>query len=176
MRTLVNGRDIEDLLPAERAALDRRAKARLADLFNSQQAPVIRTDATFMRGRKKGAEQFGNLPNVRETYMEPARRLGMSTDGKVYMSEIAAYPGDPRAWVDSTDDIKRVCEERGWAASGDVTVKGREKAPTPDVEVAEDIVQEHIEHEIAVNPEAARKPEATREKVVNRIKPKWKKK
>lgn len=173
MKTLVNGRPIEDLSPAERAALDSRAKARLADLLVSQQAPVIRTDATFMRGRKKGAEQFGNNALVRQAYMEPANRIGMSTDGRCYLSEIADYPGDPRAWVESADDIRRVCEERGWSASGDVTVKGREKAPTPEVTVAEDIVDREVAREVAANPEAARKPKATREKVRNRIKPRW---
>jgi hypothetical protein len=91
------------------------------------------------------------------------------------MSEIAAYPGDPRAWVDSVSDIKAVCEERGWAADGDVKVKGREQAPAAEPVVAEDIVREHVAREVAANPEAAKKPEETREKVISKIKPRWKK-
>lgn len=40
------------------------------------------------------------------------RAQGGSTTGKVYLSSLAEYPGDPRAWVSGKDDVKRVCKER----------------------------------------------------------------
>lgn len=175
MKTFVNGRPIEELSAEEREGLDRRAKARLEEMFASGQAPRVKSDTTFFAGQNRGAGQFdGQAPEIQRAYTEPAKAAGVSITGKTYLSQIAAYPGDPRAWVDSREQIAQVCEERGWRCGGDVTVKGRQEEPKKGPVVAEDIVQEHVEREIQANPEAALKPEETREKVIERIKPRFK--
>jgi hypothetical protein len=119
----------------------------LCPMFASGQGPVCVSDTTRFPGHLAGGRQFGNAA-VRRKYLAQARKAGVSTDGKVYNSSLAAYPGDPRAWTDSKGDQVRLLEERGWSAEGDVRVKGKEVAPAPAVRLAEDLVQDHVEREL----------------------------
>jgi putative FmdB family regulatory protein len=103
----------------------------------------IQTSNTFLAKDAQGGSQFSD--KTRQHMLDMARRAGVSTDGKAYMPEIARFPGDPEAWVQSTDEIKSVIERRGWAAEGDINVKAEAKAPKPDVPLAPDLVAEKVE-------------------------------
>lgn len=86
----------------------------------------VKGDVSLFRGSSEG-DRFG--PGLRPFYEAEAKRHGVSTSGKVYHSAIAAYPGDPRAWVSDSGDIQAVLKERNWSAYGDVTHKAHEVDP-----------------------------------------------
>lgn len=99
----------------------------IADMLAHQKGPQLETDTMFSRGF--AIDPFGCNPEplTVETYLGEARRAGVSTTCKRYMSSLAAYPGDPEAWVDSKGDVRRVCEKRGWGCEGKVNVTARPK-------------------------------------------------
>lgn len=103
----------------------------------------IQTSNTFLAKHAQGGDQFSD--KTRQHMLDAARRAGVSTDGKAYMPQIARFPGDPEAWVQSTDEAKAVLERRGWSAEGDITVKAEPKAAKPDVPLAPDLVAEKVE-------------------------------
>jgi hypothetical protein len=112
----------------------------LALLFALGSPPMSSTDREFLEGRENG-RQFEKTPGLGDYYAGVARARGVDPKGKVYLSGLAAYPGDPRAWVSGRGDAQRVCEDRGWSCRGSVNVKGR-RAPPPEgkYRVADDIV------------------------------------
>jgi hypothetical protein len=135
---------------------------KLADMFASRKAPGACTDREFMYG-KRHVDQFENEPEVGRLYRAIAARYGVSTQGKFYMSQLADFPGDPRAWIDSKDDIRRICEQRGWGCEGIVNVQParyKDDGQTDDgpYMVAEDIVEEEFQSHVAENPDLARLP------------------
>lgn len=102
----------------------------LAEMFAFQQPPGSNTDREFLHGHVNG-NQFSNTPEIGDYYKKVTERLGGSTTGKVYKRSLAAFPGDPRAWVSGKDDVRKVCEERGWNCDGDVKVVSEQKAERP---------------------------------------------
>lgn len=99
----------------------------LAEMLALQQAPCLKTDATFLAGVGMGS-QFSHSPmeeHIGDSYVRMARSVDpdFSPKGKVYLRGMAAYPGDPRAWVSDRHDIKAACEERNWTVSGAVEHK-----------------------------------------------------
>lgn len=110
-------------------------------------AAEIRTEATFQAGIKLGGAQFG--PATRDFYLNAAREAGVSPDGKVYDHRIAAFPGDPQAWVGSSDDVRRVLEERNWGCDGDLKVKCEPVPTAPDKPLADHLVEELVEDRLA---------------------------
>lgn len=119
----------------------------LCPMFASGTTPACVSDTTRFPGHLQGGRQFGTAA-VRNSYLAKAKAAGVSTDGKVYFSALADSPGDPRAWVDSKADQVKLLQERGWAADGDVKVKGREVAPRESPRLAEDLVEDHVEREL----------------------------
>ncbi|HUR52927.1 MAG TPA: FmdB family zinc ribbon protein [Gemmataceae bacterium] len=106
-------------------------------------AAQVRTSNTFVAGVKLGGAQFGDA--TREFYLNAAREGGVSPEGKVYDHRLAAYPGDPQAWVGSVDDVRAVLEERNWGCEGDLKVKCEPVPPKPEVALADDIVEDLVE-------------------------------
>lgn len=103
---------------------------------------------------------------------------GTHETGKKYISQLARFPNDPRAMVSCKGDVIKICEQEGWACEGLVNVKGNDfgKSPPKSIDVAEDLVQFHMERAIDKDPGLATLPrEEVREKVRNRIKPHWSK-
>lgn len=111
------------------AAIRNGCSVALAEMFASGRGPALQTDATFLRSHCNGSQFAGGKANERsgDILREIAESEGQSTKGKVYLGQLAAYPGDPKAWVDGRGDVARVCAERSWNCSGGVTVKN-----TPD--------------------------------------------
>lgn len=103
--TYINGKRVTD---EELAAWQkRRADIFGADRFDMTKwggkAPSIRTNDTFMRGKKHG----GDLDMCDDTfaaYKQKAEAAGVSTSGKHYYGKIAERPGDPEAWCGSADE------------------------------------------------------------------------
>ena len=88
------------------------------------------TDAAFLEGHVNG-NQFENEPIIGDAYKAEATAKGVDITGKVYLSQLATYPGDPEAWVSGRGDVQRVCEQRGWGCKGSVEVKAQELAAPP---------------------------------------------
>jgi len=99
----------------------------IAEMCAFRKGPSLETDTTFSRGF--GHDPFGGHVNplAKKRYLAEAKRARINTSGKRYMSGLAAYPGDPKAWVSSKSDVRKVCEERGWGCEGAVNVAARPK-------------------------------------------------
>ncbi len=119
---------------------------------------IAGTDAVFNEGRKLDGSQFQGLPPAMgKMYLELARKAGVNPAGKYYCGSIARYPGDPRAWVDSRGDVKRICEAEGWTVAGAVKVESPRYAdgyvPPEKYAVAADIVAAEVADRLAADPE-----------------------
>lgn len=150
---------------------------KLCDMLLAGQPPGCVTDNTWMAGVGMGS-QFQENPRLGNAYAEKARQEGVSTTGKVYLSGIAAYAGDPQAWVSGRDDIKRIAQERGWTVKGDVnyTPPAPIAAPAPGVDVAPDLIDRGVGEVLQKHPGYVEKPQQLqdlREQVRNRLKPSW---
>lgn len=101
---------------------------KIAEMLAFRKGPRIETDSTFMAGSLN--EPFGSQgdhPLTVARYKAEAKRAKISTEGKKYLSGLARFPGDPKAWVTGRGDVRRVCEERGWECTGSVKVKAGPK-------------------------------------------------
>lgn len=141
-------------IPAEKDAGDDK---RLDDILFWQVAPGHSgTDKTFFQGKCNG-HNVGDVVKKRD--YEIARKYGVDTSGKLYVSAVADQrgPADPRAWVSGMDDLKRVVKKRGITCEGIVTNKGPEVEPNKPVALADDIVERVIKREVKANPNLAKK-------------------
>lgn len=147
---------------------------KLAMMFATQQTPYIKSDCTFLHGHCNG-NQFEKNPEQGDFIQSVAKEEGVDTTGAVYMGGLAEYPGDPRAWVRSRDDVRRICTERGWDCDGSVTVRAAHKDHAPGPAVADDIVDAEVHKMILDSPEPIKEsiPEL-REKVLEARRPHWK--
>jgi hypothetical protein len=103
----------------------------IAKMCVLRKTPALLTDDVFLAGRRNHA-QFANNPVLGQRYKAVAESEGLDIVGKTYVSGLAAYPGDPRAWVRDRGEAKRLLEERGWGSEGAVNVKVREPDVLPD--------------------------------------------
>lgn len=139
--------------------------------------PGVMTDSVFMAGHGSG-RQFQDRPELGDEYKRRCLKAGGSTLGRRYLSQLARFPGDPEAWVSGRGDVQRVCEKRGWASEGAVSVKGEcrvEREPEP-IPIAEDIVQKHLAAEVRGQKLSPKKLAAKRDEIRDRLTPRWKKK
>lgn len=111
----------------------------MAEVLATRKFPGFSTDDTFMKGWKTG-EQFADSPALGNYYRGVAESLGVSTQGKAYISGLAEYPGDPRAWVGGKSDVLSVARERNLNVEGMVNHTGHATDPSPDIDIAEDIL------------------------------------
>jgi hypothetical protein len=151
-RVKYNGVFVDEMTDAQFAAYVRSRQAdadRLKEMFETGQTPCIQTEDTRFSGfTKVGGAQFGDNDQLRNFYLGEAKKAGVDVTGKQYFSQLADRPGDPRAWVDSTGDMRRLIEERGWSSDGDVKVKAERRAPRPDCPLAPDIAEDLIEEKL----------------------------
>jgi hypothetical protein len=144
-----------------------------AEMFALRAAPALMTDAVFLEGHHSG-NQFSRTPAVGEYYKRTAEAQGQTTEGKVYLSQLAAYPGDPKAWVSGRGDAERVLKERGWGSEGAVTAKVTNTAQADQkYKVSEDLVKAGVAKELeGVNALDADVPALT-EQVREKMSPNW---
>jgi hypothetical protein len=125
----------------------------LAEMFAFREVPRGNTDKTFLTGHCNGS-QFEGQDYAGDYYASVARAGGVNPKGKVYLSGLADFPGDPKAWVSGRGDVERVAKERGYSVEGSVTVKPRERTGAPHIEVAEDIVDAEVNRIAASVPDS----------------------
>jgi len=151
-------------LPVERQEVFTKAIAdgsgyRFAQMLAVRRGPGVRTDATYYRGQGTLEQQFEGAPcGALETLIASAKAHGYKPNiHDVYDAGLARFHGDPQAFVPPVDarlHIRQVCEERGVACSGPVTVKRRElENPPENCRLAPDIANEIVDYMIHENPE-----------------------
>lgn len=144
---------------------------KLAEMFALQSPPMSNTDREFLEGQGGCYDQFDGNEYIGNFHRYMAKKNGVDTTGKVYLSGLAAFPGDPKAWVSGRGDAQRVVEERGWSCDGSVKVKGEVLPPTsPKFTVADDIVAERAAR--LVEAGLAKPGEAAAEAAVQQLSPK----
>jgi hypothetical protein len=158
------------------ACIEQGTSPALAEMFALGQPPASRTDREFLAGFGPSGGQFAKRPEQGDFYAQEAKRQGVDITGAVYLSGLAAYPGDPRAWVRGRGDAKKVCEERGWGCEGDVHVPLTKVEQPTGGGLAEDILQAEMAKKLEEVPEADRpgvKLEDLREQVITEKAPHW---
>lgn len=151
----------------------------LAEMFAWQIAPGCMTDNVFNQSRN--GDQWGkNQGWIGDKYAETARAAGVSITGATYLHGLAAYPGDPKAWVRSRGDVQRVCEERGWGCHGAVNIKAPEPMEDPalhpkrNIAVADDIISAATQKALEAHPELAFGDQGElRHEVTEKLRPQW---
>lgn len=158
---------------------------KLAEALAFREGPALRTDVSLLEGHSNGNQFAGSKERERQGnfYRKVAKRAGVCVQGKVYLSALANYPGDPKAWVSDRHDVERVLEENDMQAVGVVNRQAR----TPEREprkpalaggVAPDIIDREVAAALAENPEIAPTPKEKvdlREKIIEKRKPHWRK-
>lgn len=135
----------------------------MAELLATRSFPGLRTDSIFNEGRCNG-NQFEQCPDRGEYYRRIAEAQGVSTTGKSYLSGLAQYPGDPRAWVSDRGDVLRVARENNLTVSGYVEYAPPEAEPRPPVTIAKDIVEREVADIVTKYPDLTE--DEVREKVI----------
>lgn len=144
VRFMLNGQEVTlEQFRGDRA----ESHARFRRMMASGCGPGVMTDAVFLEGHCNGS-QFEKTPHVGDVYEKEAAAAGVDVKGKVYMSGLARFPGDPLAWVAGRGDVARICTERGWACDGAVKVAGVRGEPM-NVDVADDIIEEEVSSVLA---------------------------
>lgn len=119
-------------------------------------APTIRTNDTFMRGKKCGAF-LDMTPEIQEECLAAARKAGVNPNGKFYYGQVARFDNDPLAWCGSDSDVLA----RARALKVKIELNGRvydyrerKEEPKPEAyEVAPDIVERYAQMQIDDNPD-----------------------
>lgn len=137
---------------------------RLSEMLALRQGPSLQTDTRWLTGHCNGS-QFADDPRTQqmgEYYRSVARARGVSTEGAIYKSQLARFPGDPEAWVRSKADCVKVAAKRGMTLEGGIKYKPPASVnDVPDEQpyrVADDIVDKQYEVLCDHEPDAAAMP------------------
>lgn len=143
---------------------NRGESGKLADMVAMQQGPGLNTDSVFFSGCQPLYDQFESQKHL-DRHLANAKKHGFTpSKNAVYMPGLARFQGDPEAFVDHTQGrgyIKKLCERRGWACDGAVTVAKREPESDPladknCVPLAKDIIQRRAKEMVKADPSLAR--------------------
>jgi hypothetical protein len=133
---LNDGQVDEDRLARDIAESEGRCRDLFAAADRGDFHVTLNTDNTFLEGHCNNNQMAAMHPTVAKRLADDAAAAGVNIKGKVYLSGLAAYPGDPHAWVSGKGDVQKVIERRNWNCDGSVKVKcdsGRMDAPQPDI-------------------------------------------
>jgi hypothetical protein len=159
-----------------RTAMANGGGYKFAIMVALQQPPGTRgTDRTLMEG-KLGGGDLDKLPTRQAQRMvREARAAGINISGKTYMSGIANKSGhcDPRAWVSSVDEVKKVCKDRGLSIRGAVNFDSPEVAPPKSVPINPKLERQLIKDYQSKNPGMSRRD--AKQIVWDKHVPHWKK-
>lgn len=119
------------------------------------------TDCSFLANRGTLGSQFAGDEQVLDQVVSNAKKAGYNPNANdVYLSQLASFPGDPKAFVPATGGrghVQKVCEERGWACEGSVKVKAREpEKPVENVKLGTDLVESNVKKMVEKNPDLKR--------------------
>jgi hypothetical protein len=143
---------------------------RMADILRSRKCPgVAGTDTAFMEGFLTGHDD-GLVGESAQPFRELYRqKTGSYPTGKRYMSQLARSPGDPRAWVDSLHDVKRICQEDNlsWVYADRLLHEAREPEQAPEEKpyaVAPDLIEKRVKRAVSENPDLKHQPKKLADK------------
>jgi len=147
---------------------------RLAEMLALRQAPRCMTDSVFFSSVGTLDKQFGNDTESLNRTVSIAKKHGYTPNpNDYYNASLANFVGDPKAFIPATGGrghIQKVCEERGTACSGAVTVKARQPdsdpLDNPKCKLNPRIVNRKVNQMIANNPVLAHK---NRRDLVSRV-------
>ena len=163
----VDGREVSQ------AVYDEKFPSKLEEMFRTGQTPFLMTDSVFMEGHCNG-NQFEGQEHTATGYADVAKRHKFNTKGKVYVSQLAKFPGDPEAWVSGRGDVAKVCEKYGYNSEGAVNCNHLEKKPVKRKAVADYLVKEQIERVMAVHPEPRSvNKEELKHQIIEKVKLPW---
>lgn len=131
--------------------------------------PFLNTDSVFMRDSANG-RQFQESPDLGDKYKKACEKAGGSVKGKKYLHQLARFPGDPAAWVESRGDVRRACEANNMDCEGLVNVKGREVESPKKVDVAPRVIEQETLKLTANKRLSKREIADVREATHNRLK------
>ncbi len=146
----------------------------IAEMLALRQVPMSNTDREFLQGRGGCFDQFNGNEELGAYYRRVAESHGQNVTGKVYMSGLAAFPGDPRAWVTGRGDVADVLRERGWGGEGSVNMPVTNVAAPTGGGIASDVVDRLVGERMEENPTA--RAEDVRAAVIEDHAPSWSKK
>lgn len=155
------------LSESEMAMLQKKFKKNVSDICESRKFPGLRTDTEFLANRGSLIRQLGGDENWAKHVAREAKKYGYNVGSSdVYISQLAEFPGDPRAFLSAGDGrakIEKVCRERGLDCRGSVNVTSEKREIKP-IRLAEDLVQEQMHRYRSMGDET---PDAElREKVI----------
>ena len=83
-------------------------------MFAFGRGPSLQTDTRWIAGQDAGRQFAGDTRTeaMGDYYRKVAASEGVSVDGAVYKSQLASYPGEPKAWVRSRADCRYLAAER----------------------------------------------------------------
>lgn len=123
----------------------------LAEMLALRSPPMSNTDRELLAG---AVDKPLGPSWIDASYRQHAAQAGVSTTGKIYVSGLARYPGDPRAWIGSRGEIKDICQAEGWGARGSVDIAPAERKEVPVCgPLADDIVDNAVADIIDSHPE-----------------------
>ena len=135
--------------------LDEGKSHKWAQMCACQEAPVAsNTDQAFQRER--GAHMSDMKEWQRDKYVEKAKSVGINTHGKYYVGALGR-PTDPMAWCSGIDDAKETCKKKNLNATGIVNHKAAKGLPPKKVDLAPDLIREHVHREVSSSPALAQK-------------------
>lgn len=143
----------------------------LAIMYARQRAcGANNTDRAFMEGRSNGA-QFAHFEEGGNAYARIHKRMTgrEPSKGSVYSRQLARFPGDPKAWVDSVSDIKRVARETNKTVE-ELGIKSIEE-PVKRKALSERGIQRHLNEYLRKDPGRKYTPKEVqklREKIVHK--------
>jgi hypothetical protein len=124
----------------------------LDDMLASRRAPMMgNSDRMFMEGANAQTCTHGLDELSVERSLSRAHGAGVSTHGKVYMSQLGT-PENPLAWVSGIEDLRTSLRIQGKGCES-LGIKPVVKDPGPDVPLAEDIIEEEIAERLMANPD-----------------------
>lgn len=114
------------------SAMEAGGGEKFAEMCAFQTPPGTKgTDRAFFENRSN-QQQFDDMPKRQANWLlKEAKEAGINPAGKYYVGGLADKRGwkDPKAWVSSVDDVRRVALERNLHVEGAVTVEGRQVPP-----------------------------------------------
>ena len=131
---------------------------KMAEMLAFREAPRTNTDREFFEGMGTLSKQFPGEEKMLDQVVAVAKSKGYKPNANdVYLSALAKYPGDPKAFVPATGGrghIQKVCEDRGWECDGTVKTKYREPEEAPKKrKLAEPIIKRKMLDAHARRPE-----------------------
>lgn len=126
-----------------------------AEMCALQQPPGVKgTDRAWMQGRYNNQQLDQMPPDHARNVVTLAKRAGVNPSGKYYASSLADHrgPADPKAWVDSISDVKRVAQERNLTVTGAVEHKGIAMPRPKPKPLSERLTREMMAVERKANP------------------------